>query len=221
MAARKGVLLSRCVPTSSAYKEHLVRQGIISDKAIGGMYQPIFLESPWGDDLDYLEELGLTKPRPWHGAPLATLRPAFIALSSARIGLIDPKTVSQLQTLRDLYFNFQNYEESSKSLGKGQVQLDFQHHKRHTKHGKTHDESNKRVKAENLSDTTYPGNMGGYHSDSLTYSLTAGQLRLEERVLGPPLTTEEKVQRYISVPHQSAIDQWMNPVGRHDKLSWW
>ncbi|KAJ6185929.1 hypothetical protein N7519_007230 [Penicillium mononematosum] len=51
-----------------------------------------------------LEEFGLTQPKEWHGAPLASLRRAFTALACSKIYVVGDETVANLRTLFDLYF---------------------------------------------------------------------------------------------------------------------
>lgn len=111
--------------------------------------------------------------------------------------------MSQLQTLRDLYFNFQNYEQSSKSLRKCQIQSDSQLSKRHTEHDQDHDESNKRAKTKDSSDTTELGIREEDYSDANTYSSPESESPPEEcQVLVPKFTMKEMVQRFIDeAPH--------------------
>lgn len=97
-------ILDRQVPTSVMYKDHLMKENKIPEGANSGLYRRTFLK-------DYLhpgrispEALGVTTPKQWHGAPIATLRRAIMALGSPRITSLDEATVNQMQTLRDLYF---------------------------------------------------------------------------------------------------------------------
>jgi len=46
----------------------------------------------------------LCKPRPWHGAPIAAFKRAFVALGSVRIERLSEEAIGDLQLLRDLYF---------------------------------------------------------------------------------------------------------------------
>lgn len=192
-AREKGVLLPRTVPTSTMYKEHLLQQGKISEEAVGGLYRPLYLKRQLFGGLCSVEEVGLTKPKPWHGAPMATLRRGILALGSARIGSVDPKIVSQLQLLRDLYFHFQAHEDHSTGLGKRKIESRT---KRQTEHDDDHDESNKRAKTADSSLKDESRNTKGNCLDVQTQSLTDCQFPQEECVLGPQFTTEEIVQRY-------------------------
>lgn len=192
-AARQGVLLPRTVPTSTIYKEHLLQQKIISEEAVGGLYQPLYLQRQLFRVRGSAEELGLTKPIPWHGAPLAALRRGILALGSARIGSVDPKIVSQLQLLRDLYFHFQAHEDHSKGLGKGKIGSGVQHAKRRTEHDDDHDESNKRAKTKDSLHTDESGNTKGNCFNAHSDNLPDCRFPEEECVLGPQFTTEEIV----------------------------
>ncbi|KAL4896613.1 hypothetical protein BDV59DRAFT_109786 [Aspergillus ambiguus] len=57
------------------------------------------------------QQFGLTQPKSWHGAPMATLRRAILALGSGGVYGMDQSVVTQLETLRRLYF-LQEYLES-------------------------------------------------------------------------------------------------------------
>ena len=54
--------------------------------------------------MDFFEATGAPRQKEWHGAPLAVLRRAFVALSISRVFGIGEETVNQLRTLFDLYF---------------------------------------------------------------------------------------------------------------------
>lgn len=65
---------------------------------------PIFLKEYFHRgrlQVDYKE---LSKPQHWHGAPVASLRRAFLLLGNVRVRVLDKDTFKKLQRLRDLYF---------------------------------------------------------------------------------------------------------------------
>jgi hypothetical protein len=116
------------------------------------MYQPVLLDL----NIYHKRPESLTEPKPWHGAPLTTLRRGTLALGSARIGLVDPKIVSQLQLLRDLYFHFHSHE---RGLGKGKIGSLT---KRQREYDDNHDELNKSAKPVDSSHTDKSGNTKGH-----------------------------------------------------------
>jgi hypothetical protein len=98
--------LRRQVPTSEMYRNHLVEKQMIGPEAAHGLYRPVFLST---DCLpvavgERLEAFGLTQPKEWHGAPLASLRRAFTALACSKIYVVGDGLVANLRTLFDLYF---------------------------------------------------------------------------------------------------------------------
>lgn len=99
------MILKREVPTSELYKHHQVSKGIITTGAIGGQYLPVFLKSYLLRGLVGLDAVQmLSKPREWHGAPLACLRRCIQALGNPRLGIANRETYLKLQQLYDLYF---------------------------------------------------------------------------------------------------------------------
>ncbi|RLL96045.1 hypothetical protein CFD26_100629 [Aspergillus turcosus] len=104
-AAEEGFPSRRMAPTFEDYKQHQVEQGIITADAIGGKYLPIFLKSYLHVgllDFDIIE--ALSKPRDWHGAPMASIRRCIHALGSPRLGMRNPAAYHKLQRLYELYF---------------------------------------------------------------------------------------------------------------------
>ncbi|CAG8899459.1 unnamed protein product [Penicillium egyptiacum] len=193
LAAREGNILPREVPTSTLYRDHLFEQGIISDRATSGLYQPIFLKKYLLGGRFSPEEFGLAEPKHWHGAPLATLRRGILALGSGRICGINLATVTQLEMLRNLYFR--GYRDCSPGVGNKPAQLDLPSGKRQRDDDK-HSEPNKRTKRKDSAGMHEPGNTGGHHLNAQTYSRPALQRPQEKWNIGPQFTTEEIVKRY-------------------------
>lgn len=106
--------LPRQIPTADEYRRNQLGKGKIADDSIGGLYRCFDLK-PRLDPLlsDYRElqqrvleirQAGIQKPKPWHGAPIASLRRAIAALGSNRIDEIVPEEqIQQLTQLRILY----------------------------------------------------------------------------------------------------------------------
>lgn len=106
--------LPRQIPTADEYRRNQLGKGKIADDSIGGLYRCFDLK-PRLDPLlsDYRElqqrvleirQAGIQKSKPWHGAPIASLRRAIAALGSNRIDEIVPEEqIQQLSQLRILY----------------------------------------------------------------------------------------------------------------------
>lgn len=103
-------LMMRSCPTSQMYRDHQVRQGLVSPKEPGGLYRIIVLQRMY--DSVRLAQFGVkdwpefpydTKARIWHGAPMATIRQAFIGLASLRVKEIPPDIINSLRQLQYLY----------------------------------------------------------------------------------------------------------------------
>jgi len=179
------------------YKDHMVEQGIIPNEAASGLYRPIFLKHYLLGGLVSPEQIGLTKPKQWHGAPLATLRRGILALGSGRICHIDSQTVTQLETLRNLYFR--DDEECSLEAANRPTEQDLQSRKRQTDNDE-HSRSKKRMKIKDLTRMSEPENTGGHYLRSAqTHNCAPFRLPQEEWTLGPQFTTEQIVQRYADV----------------------
>lgn len=177
------------------YRDHLLKEKKIPDGATSGLYRPIFLK-------EYLhprfspEELGLTEPKQWHGAPIATLRRGILALGSARITSLDETTVSQLQTLRDLYFR--PTEDNLVTVRSGLAHPDLQGQKRRTDDDDDDDDQqpeNKRLKGESTR-VDEPEHLDGTYLGAQHHCRRAF---VAEWVLGPNFTTEEIIDRYAPV----------------------
>jgi hypothetical protein len=103
--AERGVILKREVPTSEMYKLHQVNKGIITADAIGGQYLPVFLKQYLlNGALPFDLAPYLSKPREWHGAPLACLRRYIHILGGAHLRSLERQTRLELEKLRNLYF---------------------------------------------------------------------------------------------------------------------
>ena len=87
------------------YKGHQVGETAVGPDSIGGLYRPVFaksyLHAGW---LSSSIDDELTEPRPWHGAPLASLRRAIAILGTGRISALDETTRLRLERLRNMYF---------------------------------------------------------------------------------------------------------------------
>ncbi|CEL09620.1 hypothetical protein ASPCAL12753 [Aspergillus calidoustus] len=97
--ALSGQAPRRRVPNANSYKQHQVDSGIIDSDSIGGLYTPYYL-APVSHRVSTF-----STPRPWHGAPLASLRRAFLLLGSGRAQSIDKDQLQKLWRLKELYFS--------------------------------------------------------------------------------------------------------------------
>ncbi|KAB8227225.1 HNH endonuclease signature motif containing protein [Aspergillus alliaceus] len=182
--------LPRQVPTSVMYRDHLMKEKKIPDDTTSGLYRPIFLKEYLLQGIISVEDLGFTKPKQWHGAPIATLRRGILALGSARITSLDKVTVAQLQVLRDLYFR--PVEDNSVNVRSSLVQPDIHCQKRRTDDDDDEQPKNKRFKRDSTR-TDKPEHMDGNDLDAKQHYLRAFEA---EWVLGPNFTTEQIIHRY-------------------------
>lgn len=186
-------ILRRQVPTSAMYRDHLMKEKKIPDSTSSGLYRPIFLKEYLLQGIISVEDLGLTKPKQWHGAPIATLRRGILALGSARITSLDEATVAQLQMLRDLYFR--PAEDNSVNIRSSLARPDLQCQKRRTDDNDDEQPENKRLKR----DSTWmdePEHVDGNLLNAQQHCLRAFE---EEWVLGPNFTTEQIIHRYAPI----------------------
>lgn len=103
---RTGTIPTRISPTAESYRNHQIEAGEIPSDACGGAYMRFTLR-------DYFPKLGqlpfvpgassFPGPKPWHGAPMAALRRAFLVLGSPFLQGIPKETKHMLRTLLDLY----------------------------------------------------------------------------------------------------------------------
>lgn len=87
------------------YKSHQVKEGIIPMDAIGGQYHTVFLKPYLHCNrlpFDIIQHF--SKPRSWHGAPLASIRRAIPVLGSSRVKTLGRQMIMELDHLRNLYF---------------------------------------------------------------------------------------------------------------------
>jgi len=101
-----GTIPARVSPTAESYRNHQIEAGAISSDTCGGTYLRFTLR-------DYFPKLGqppfipgagsFPDPEPWHGAPMAALRRAFLILGSPFLQGIPKATKHTLRTLLDLY----------------------------------------------------------------------------------------------------------------------
>ncbi|KAF5856470.1 hypothetical protein ETB97_007301 [Aspergillus alliaceus] len=102
--ADSGVISKRAVPTPEMYKRYQIDKGIIALDAIGGQYLPFFLKHYLLPDLPFDVSQYYSKPKEWHGAPLASIRRCLLVLGSARLRSLPVQTRLELEKLRNLYF---------------------------------------------------------------------------------------------------------------------
>lgn len=195
-AAEEGTILDRETPAAEEYKAHQVAKGIIPPDAIGGQYLRVFLKSYLHhDELPFDVMAYLSKPKEWHGAPLASLRRAIPILGSGRLKALKSQMRLELQKLRDLYFLD---EESSP----GNMSVDL---------GTRQTQPNDQVKKRQLDDITddksgspkkqRQGNEERSSRDPGTTRYCPILLKevLSYWTLGPDVTAEEAVRRYAPV----------------------
>ncbi|KAJ5977497.1 hypothetical protein N7501_000839 [Penicillium viridicatum] len=166
--------LSRQVPTSADYKKHEIYSNRVSPTAIGGRYT---------GEIPGIEKTYSTA-KEWHGAPLASIRRAFAALSSPRFFIIvDTNTRHMLEELRQLHF-------SDDCLSSEQISLHDVYRpqartsQKHQLEDQTNDESARCDKKAEGQDT------GGAANQCDGYN---------EWVLGPESTTNDVVKLYAPV----------------------
>ena len=190
--AKEGENPRRQVPNHETYKAHQMAKGDITVEACGGLYYPIFLKEYFHQRsilstfvLQLLEQL--SKPKPWHGDPVAVLRRCFPILGSMRSKNLSVESRKKLEELRNLYF-YDNEEE-----GRNQP------HPTPTQSNAV--ESNKKRHLDDTSSSSHPptpkrprnnGREGGqieFCPVTLSYQWFSWDL-------GPQVTTEEVVRRY-------------------------
>lgn len=181
--------LSRQVPTSADYKQHEIDSNRISPTAIGGRYSRVFLKQfLHSGEIPGIEKAYSTA-KEWHGAPLASIRRAFAALSSPRFFvIIDTNTRHMLEELRQLYFSDDRLSSEQVSL-RDVYQPQARTSQKHQLEDQTNDELARCDKKAKGQDTGFAGTFvaanqcGGY----------------TEWVLGPESTTSDVVKLYAPV----------------------
>ncbi|EDN02656.1 hypothetical protein I7I51_07656 [Histoplasma capsulatum] len=205
----QGVISKREIPTRDMYRAHQVKQGIISADSVGGLYLPIFLKHYFHcnrlpfDVLPYF-----SRPRQWHGAPLATFRTAFLVLGSARLNVLSRQTRLELQQLRDLYFLTE--EEGSPSMVPGSIptprpQADDQERKRSPDDDTRDDTGSIKPKPTARGDAA--PEKGDRSGEAGTHRQCPATIRDSslDWALGPDIPTEEAVRRYAPVLARSSL----------------
>ncbi|KAL2824297.1 hypothetical protein BDW59DRAFT_173018 [Aspergillus cavernicola] len=102
--AESGVISKRAVPSPEEYKRYQIDKGVVAPDAIGGQYLPFFLKKYLHPDLPFDVTEHYSKPKEWHGAPLACVRRCIVILGSARLRSLPTQTRLELERLRNLYF---------------------------------------------------------------------------------------------------------------------
>jgi hypothetical protein len=106
MAQATGRLPGRTCPTAQDYFDHQLDTGVVSEDTYCGLYARYTLR-------DYFPKLGqppfkpgpgpFVMPKPWHGAPTAALRRAFLVTADPLSKGIPADVVMDLHTLVRLY----------------------------------------------------------------------------------------------------------------------
>ena len=181
--------VSRQVPTSADYKQHEIESDLISPAAIGGRYSRVFLKQYLHSGRIPGIEKAFSTAKEWHGAPLASIRRAFAALSSPRFFMIvDTKTHHLLEELRQLYFSDDHLSAEQVTLRdvyRPQVRTSQKHQLE-----ETIDESGQHAKKAKHQDTGFAGTPA---AASQHHGYT------DEWVLGPESTTNDVVKLYAPV----------------------
>ena len=90
---KEGKELQRCVrvPSATLYKQHQFEKGEVGPDANGGLYRPVFLMHCLLQGFFLFDEIQscLSKARPWHGAPLASLRRSILLLGNGRLTMLE------------------------------------------------------------------------------------------------------------------------------------
>lgn len=180
--------LSRQVPTSADYKQHEIESNVISPTAIGGRYSRVFLKQFLHSGKIPGIEKAFSAATEWHGAPLASLRRAFAALSSPRFFMIVDTNIRQLlEELRELYFSDDHLSSEQVTLRdvyRPQVRTSQKHQL-----DETNDESGQRDKKTKCQDTGLAG----------TPAAASQHRGYTEWVLGPESTTNDVVKLIIDI----------------------
>lgn len=181
--------VSRQVPTSADYKAHEIDSDLISPAAIGGRYSRVFLKQFLHNGQIPGIEKAFSTAKEWHGAPLASIRRAFAALSSPRFFMIvDTNTRHLLEELRELYFSDDHLSSEQVTLRvvyRPQVRTS----QKHQLDDQANDESGQHDKKAKRQDTGFAG----------TPAAASQRCGYTEWVLGPESTTNDVVKLYAPV----------------------
>lgn len=162
---------------------------MIGAGASSGLYLPVFLDKDYLHPvmMDFVEPSGTAQPKQWHGAPLATLRRAFLTMTSSKIFMIGDETLNQLRALFDLYFK----PTSANPINLGRRRPQVPPPKRRFPGDDDDTSPSKQRRIESLGDSRDGYWRLQYHSDH-----TSGGCLEPEWVLGPDSTTEQAVDRF-------------------------
>lgn len=186
----------RRVPTAEMYRQHQLEQGIGQPEDRGGLYRPIFLKKYMPNlDID-----AISYDRAWHGSPIATLRRAFMALGSGRLGKLPKQTRLDLTNLRDLYF-LDDGDDDDDSRRKGNVQTFHKGPKRHLDEDSHEGEERPKKQRGTTSETAKTRSSQDRESSREKHLKSDGQVQ-EEWVLGPQFTAKDIISRYGPVVSQ-------------------
>lgn len=185
----------RQVPSAEDYRTYQLKKGEIDVESVGGLYRPIFLQTYFfGGHVSPEQIQILSTPKPWHGAPIATLRRGILVLGGGRVRSLDDQTRSQIERLRDLYFLDSEPSPSAPIDGRQPASVARQGDKRSAE-----DElegPNKRSKFQNS--VGIQKNKAGFENIDHSHSPNhTGSYR--EWVLGPDFTAAQAVQRYAPI----------------------
>jgi hypothetical protein len=171
----------RRVPDANMYKQHQVNNGSISPDSIGGLYTPYYL-APGGQNVPTFNT-----PRPWHGAPLASLRRAFLLLGSARAQQIDRNQLQKLWRLKELYFTDGTAEAADSPVASPSTP------KRPAENVEIGGSQAKRPRAQ----FNQPGNSEGIDIDTVFTTTTEGNLSAHN-LFNPSFTAADFISRFTS-----------------------
>ena len=188
---KDGKELLRRVPSPTLYKQHQIEKGQVGADANGGLYRPVFLVHYLHKGFLSFDEVRsrFSKARPWHGAPLASFRRAFLMLGNGRLGMLEKHERFQLLRLHSLYFLEEDYLDTF-------VQY-------YTLATKT--DSEKRKQSDNKWNEEPPGKRRRtaqrFDDDSLdtTYCPILQRQVHAAWILGPNASTEDAVRRYAPI----------------------
>ncbi|KAJ5509084.1 hypothetical protein N7527_011227 [Penicillium freii] len=179
---------SRQVPTSVDYKKHEINSNRVSPTAIGGRYSRVFLKQFLHSGEIPGVEKTFSTAKEWHGAPLASIRRAFAALSSPRFFIIvDTNTRHMLEELRQLYFSDDRLS-SELILLRDVYRPQARTSQKHQLENQTNDDSARYDKKAEGQDTGFARALGAANHDGYN-----------EWVLGPESTTNDIVKLYAPV----------------------
>ncbi|KAI9035265.1 uncharacterized protein KD926_004234 [Aspergillus affinis] len=188
----------RKVPSAEDYRMHQLKKDEINVESVGGLYRPIFLQNYLvGGQLSPEQLESLSTPKPWHGAPIGTLRRGILVLGGGRVRSLDDQTRLQLESLRDLYFLDSEPSPSALIDGRQPASVAEQGDKRSAE-----DELEGPNKRSKFQDSVgVQKNKAGF--ENINYSHCPNHIDFCRKwVLGPDFTAAQAVQRYASILHE-------------------